>query len=391
MELTNTMTTQQPDIDPESPAQTGDGPLNGFRVLDLSSVVSGPMAAVVLADQGADVIKIEPPGWGDGIRGLGASRNGLSAIYSMINRNKRSVAINLKHPEGQGLIRRLAADADVLLQNYRPGKMARLGLDYQSLQENCPNLIYASINGMGEVGPYAEQKTYDYVIQALSGILDVQGTAPMSMNPAKADDEPAPNGPDLQMVRSIIYDKVTALTAAQGITAALLARERTGRGQHVQLSMLDTAIYFNWPELMWNYAFKGQGVQYAGDLADVCGISETADGAVVSGYLGADCRQYATDELMDLLAYNEIPAGRVNTRAQVIDDPQVQAAKILQDFEHPRGGAMRQPRNPLRFSDVSTPKLQPSADLREHTVEVLAGLGLSLEEMQELARQGAIG
>jgi crotonobetainyl-CoA:carnitine CoA-transferase CaiB-like acyl-CoA transferase len=124
------MTTQQPDIDPESPAQTGDGPLNGFRVLDLSSVVSGPMAAVVLADQGADVIKIEPPGWGDGIRGLGASRNGLSAIYSMINRNKRSVAINIKHPEGQGLIRRLAADADVLLQNYRPGKMARLGLDY---------------------------------------------------------------------------------------------------------------------------------------------------------------------------------------------------------------------------------------------------------------------
>ena len=337
MELTNTMTTQQPDIDPESSAQTGDGPLNGFRVLDLSSVVSGPMAAVVLADQGADVIKIEPPGWGDGIRGLGASRNGLSAIYSMINRNKRSVAINIKHPEGQGLIRRLAADADVLLQNYRPGKMARLGLDYESLQENCPNLIYASINGMGEVGPYAEQKTYDYVIQALSGILDVQGTAPMSMNPAKADDEPAPNGPDLQMVRSIIYDKVTALTAAQGITAALLARERTGRGQHVQLSMLDTAIYFNWPELMWNYAFKGQGVQYAGDLADVCGISETADGAVVSGYLGADCRQYATDELMDLLAYNEIPAGRVNTRAQVIDDPQVQAAKILQDFEHPRG------------------------------------------------------
>ena len=385
------MTTQQPDIDPESPAQTGDGPLNGFRVLDLSSVVSGPMAAVVLADQGADVIKIEPPGWGDGIRGLGASRNGLSAIYSMINRNKRSVAINIKHPEGQGLIRRLAADADVLLQNYRPGKMARLGLDYQSLQENCPNLIYASINGMGEVGPYAEQKTYDYVIQALSGILDVQGTAPMSMNPAKADDEPAPNGPDLQMVRSIIYDKVTALTAAQGITAALLARERTGRGQHVQLSMLDTAIYFNWPELMWNYAFKGQGVQYAGDLADVCGISETADGAVVSGYLGADCRQYATDELMELLAYNEIPAGRVNTRAQVIDDPQVHAAKILQDFEHPRGGAMRQPRNPLRFSDVSTPKLQPSADLGEHTVEVLAGLGLSLEELQELARQGAIG
>ena len=146
------------------------GPLSGFRVLDLSSVVSGPMAAVVLADQGADVIKIEPPGWGDGIRGLGASRNGLSAIYAMINRNKRSIAINLKHPEGQALVRQLAADADVLLQNYRPGKMARLGLDYDALKAACPELIYTSINGMGEVGPYAEQKTYDYVIQALSGI-----------------------------------------------------------------------------------------------------------------------------------------------------------------------------------------------------------------------------
>ena len=122
--------------DPEknSTGKSNHGPLSGFRVLDLSSVVSGPMAAVVLADQGADVIKVEPPGWGDGIRGLGASRNGLSAIYAMINRNKRSIAINLKHPEGQSLVRELAASADVLLQNYRPGKMARLGLDYDALK-----------------------------------------------------------------------------------------------------------------------------------------------------------------------------------------------------------------------------------------------------------------
>jgi crotonobetainyl-CoA:carnitine CoA-transferase CaiB-like acyl-CoA transferase len=371
-------------------SRSSDGPLSGFRVLDLSSVVSGPMAAVVLADQGADVIKIEPPGWGDGIRGLGASRNGLASIYAMINRNKRSIAINLKHPEGQQLIKQLAADADVLLQNYRPGKMARLGLDYESLQAHCPKLIYASINGMGEVGPYAEQKTYDYVIQALSGILDVQGMMPTSMNPVEALDDEQRAGPALQMVRSIIYDKVTALTAAQGITAALLARERGAGGQHVQLSMLDAAVYFNWPELMWNYSFKGQGVQYAGDLADVCGISETADGAVVSGYLGADCRQYATEELMELLAYNEIPAGRVNTRAEVVDDPQVQAAGILRDVEHPRGGTMRQPRNPLRFSEMVEPRLEPSADLGEHTVEVLAELGLTLQEMQGLARQGVI-
>ena len=135
------------------------GPLHGFRILDLSSVVSGPMAAVVLADQGADVIKIEPPGWGDGIRGLGASRNGLSAIYAMINRNKRSVAINLKVSAGRDLVLRLVKDADVLLQNYRPGKMARLGLDYDSLKTVNPDLIYASINGMGEVGPWLSKKS----------------------------------------------------------------------------------------------------------------------------------------------------------------------------------------------------------------------------------------
>jgi crotonobetainyl-CoA:carnitine CoA-transferase CaiB-like acyl-CoA transferase len=378
------------DPDQQSATIPNEGPLSGFRVLDLSSVVSGPMAAVVLADQGADVIKIEPPGWGDGIRGLGASRNGLSAIYALINRNKRSIAINLKHSEGQALVRQLAADADVLLQNYRPGKMARLGLDYDALKAECPNLIYASINGMGEVGPYADQKTYDYVIQALSGILDVQGMMPANMNPLKESADPEEKKQALQMVRSIIYDKVTALTAAQGITAALLARERGAGGQHVQLSMLDAAVYFNWPELMWNYSFKGQGVQHAGDLADVCGISETADGAVVSGYLGADCSQYATDELMELLAYNEIPAGRVNTRAQVIDDPQVQATGILQDIEHPRGGPMRQPRSAVRFSRSSEPRLQASADLGEHTVEILADLGLTLEQMQELARQGVI-
>ena len=149
----------------------------------------------------------------------------------MINRNKRSVAINLKVSAGRDLLLRLVKDADVLLQNYRPGKMSRLGLDYDSLKSVNPDLIYASINGMGEVGPLAEQKVYDYVIQGISGLLDAH------LSGERTD--------QLQMVRTIIYDKVTALTAAQGITAALLARERGAGGQHVKLSMLDAALYFN--------------------------------------------------------------------------------------------------------------------------------------------------
>jgi len=355
------------------------GPLRGLRILDLSSVVSGPMAAVVLADQGADVIKVEPPGWGDGIRGLGASRNGLSAIYAMINRNKRSIAINLKHPEGQELVRLLVQDADVLLQNYRPGKLQKLGLDYATLKAINPQLVYASINGMGEVGPYAEHKTYDYVIQALSGVLDVQ-----------AGGANAAEGQPLQMVRTILYDKITALTAAQGITAALLARARGAGGQHVQLSMLDTAVYFNWPDLMWNYSFKGQGAQLAGDLADVCEVSETSDGAIVSSYLGVETRQYETEQLVDLLIENEIPVGRVNRREDLLSDPQIQATGILQAVDHPRGGEMVQPRAAVRFSETQHTNNTPSADLGEHTVEILSDLGLTFAQMQDLARQGII-
>lgn len=350
------------------------GPLTGIRVLDLSSVVSGPMAAVVLADQGADVIKIEPPGWGDGIRGLGASRNGLSAIFALINRNKRSVGINLKHEEGQKLVRALAAESDVVLQNYRPGKMDKLGLGYDDLKQFNPDLIYASISGMGEVGPYAAQKVYDYVIQGLSGAVDAQS-----------------EGGEPKMVRSIIYDKVTALTTAQAITSALLARERGAGGQQLKIAMLHAGIYFNWPDLMWNYSFKGDDVHYAGDLADMYNISPTKDGAIVSHHLGADTSGYSTDEVLDILAHNDIPVARANARHEVVDDPQVKALGIVEQQEHPRGGLMQMPKPPVQFESTPTQKQYDSPEVGQHTVEVLETLGLTIEDMQALAREGAIG
>ena len=350
------------------------GPLDGIKVLDMSSVVSGPMAAVMLADQGADVIKIEPPGWGDGVRRLGASRNGLSAIYAMINRNKRSLALNFKHPRGKELLIQLVKNSDVLLQNYRPGKLDRVGLGYEDLKEVNPDLIYTSISGMGSVGPYASQRVYDYVIQGLSGVLDAQA-----------------EGGDLKMVRTIIYDKVTALLTSQAITAALLARERGQGGQHVELSMLDGAVYFNWPDLMWNFSFKGQGAQLAGDLADIYEISKTQDGAIVSNYLGADLSGYETEQLIDLLVQNEIPVSRVNRREDVVLDPQVQASEIIRDFDHPRGGPMSLPRSAAKFSNSPDLPQQPSAELGQHTYEILKTVGLELNEMKELSRMGVIG
>ena len=349
------------------------GPLDGIRILDLSAVVSGPMAAVILADQGADVIKIEPVGWGDGVRRLGASRNGLSAIYAMINRNKRSVAINIKHPEGQNLVLQLAKNSDVLLQNYRPGKMDQLGLGFAELNQINPELIYTSISGMGSQGPYAEQKVFDYVIQGIRGILDAQS------------DTKKPT-----MVRTIIYDKVTALTIAQGITAALLAKQRGHGGQHLELSMLDAAVYFNWPDLMWNYSFEGDGVDYSGDLADFYEINQTQDGAIVSHRLNGDCSAYSTEELINLFAANDIPISRVNRREDILADPQVQAQGLLEPSDHPRGGKMIQPRAPVRFSKTQSNLQRPSAELGQHTVEVLTELGLEIDELQNLAAQGII-
>lgn len=349
------------------------GPLSGVRVLDLCSVVSGPMTAVVLADQGADVIKVEPPGWGDGIRGLGAQRNGVGAMFAMINRNKRSVGINLKHPEGAAIARLIAQTCDVVIQNYRPGKMDKLGLGYEDLKVLNPELIYASISGMGEVGPYAEQRVFDYVIQGMSGVVDAQ-----------SEEKPA-------MVRSIIYDKVTALIAAQGITAALFARANGAGGQLVKLSMLDAGIYFNWPDLMWNYSFEGEDVSYAGELADMYEISKTADGAIVSHRLGADTSGYSTEELVEILAANEIAVARVNSRADVMTDPQVQATGVLEAIDHPQGGRMRQPRPPVQFEGTPNAHRYTSPGVGEHTVEVLSELGLEIEDMQLLARQGAIG
>lgn len=356
-------------------SSAGQGPLSGVRVLDLSSVVSGPMAAMVLADQGADVIKVEPPGWGDTIRYLGASHNDVSAIFCMINRNKRSIAINWKTPAGAELVRKLATGCDVLLQNYRPGKLERAGLGYDDLRESCPKLIYTSVNGMGETGPYAGQKVYDYVIQGISGVTDAQGVGQQ------------------KMVRTIVYDKVTSLTVAQGITAALFARERGAGGQHLRLSMLDAGLQFNWPDLMWNYSFlsdSGQ-VQLAGDLADMYEVISTADGAIVSHPLGGDVSAYSTAELLELFAQNDVPVARANSRAEVPHDPQVVATGALVTYEHPRAGLLRQPRSSMRFEGTPLAPIRPAPEVGEHTVEILAEAGLSEDDMSELAVQGVFG
>ncbi|MBT5811113.1 MAG: CoA transferase, partial [Rhodospirillaceae bacterium] len=239
------------------------GPLDGYRIVDLTGVISGPFATMMLADQGADVIKVETPGIGDYTRQAGNRKADLSASFLNNNRNKRSIAINLKDDRGREIFNRLIKTADVLTQNFRPGVAERIGVGEDAIRKIAPDIIYVSISGFGEKGPFKTKPTYDPLIQALSGLASVQG----------GSDQDRP-----RLIRTIVPDKVTALTAAQAITAALLARERSGVAQHVRLSMLDSVVAFLWSSDMGGQTFIGETVsqQRAASFIDL--IYHTRDG-----------------------------------------------------------------------------------------------------------------
>jgi len=203
------------------------GPLSGIRIIDTTSYIAGPLATMVLADQGAEVIKVEPPGLGDVLRFLGSLRGGMSAFFATSNRSKRSLVLDLKREAGVEILRDLVAGADVFVQNYRPGVVERLGIGYEALRGVKSDLIYASLSGFGESGPYAGRPVFDNVIQALTGMAAAQTNSDTG--------EP-------DMIRHIVCDKATALTAAQAITAAIVARDRQGVGQHLRLNMLVSCV-----------------------------------------------------------------------------------------------------------------------------------------------------
>ncbi|MDX2378812.1 MAG: CoA transferase, partial [Acidimicrobiia bacterium] len=213
------------------------GPLSGFRILDLTANMTGPYATMILAEQGAEVVKIEPPG-GEVIRSVGTGRPGLSVYFANLNRGKRSIVVDLKKDAGRALVRRLAVGAEVFVQNFRPGVIDEMGLGAEVMRAADPALVYVSISGFGRIGPYAEAPAYDHVVQALSGMA--------ARNAHPKVGEPA-------LVRHGVVDKTTGLLASQAITAALLARERTGLGDHVELTMVDAALHYLWPDGMMNH------------------------------------------------------------------------------------------------------------------------------------------
>ena len=389
------------------------GALDGYRIIDVAQVISGPMATRILADQGAEVIKVEPPE-GDILRHMGGPK-GMSPTFAPINRSKRSIVLDLKNPDGLAVLQRMVAGADVFIQNSRPGIAERMGMGEEALRALNPSLIYVSISGFGHEGPFSHKRVYDPLIQGMSTLSEIQGG----------------RGEKPRLVRVIVPDKVTALTAAQSITAALLARERTGQGQHIRLSMLDAVLAFIWPEGMAYETFVSPDRPRVPPVARRDLVYETLDGYVVvstvahrefQGFCRAANRtewledprftttaglvSHAAERLelmaevialettahwLEVLDREDVPCAPVLTREDVHLDPQVVANGIIVEDEHPVGGLMRQPRPAEQMGGTPSAIRNPAPMLGQDTDEVLADLGFSQEERKRLRAAGALG
>ena len=388
------------------------GPLEGIKVIDVSAVVSGPLAAMILGDQGADVLKVEPPKIGEVVRFPNFERGGLTSLFINCNRNKRGVTLDLSKPEGIDIMHRLIEETDVFIQNWRPGAAERMGLGAETLRRINPNLIYCSISGFGATGPYSDQRVYDPIIQGLTGHAGIQ------MSP----DFPIPD-----LVRNIVADKSTSYTAAQAITAALFARDRGAGGQLIEVPMIDASLAFFWPDGMIKHTLEDSADLLGKSLYETYRLWHTQDGQIIyfvasqveheglfraldhpewiddprfattearmdpenaevlGGLLDEAIRSFTTKTLLQKMNENEVPNGRVLSLEEVFDDPQIQHNGSILEFDHPSAGKYRQAKPAARFSGTpQDPQRRMPPLLGEHTEEVLAELGLSKEEITTL-------
>jgi crotonobetainyl-CoA:carnitine CoA-transferase CaiB-like acyl-CoA transferase len=393
------------------------GPLAGIRVVDVSQILSGPYACMILADQGAEVVKVESPGIGDPMRIGPYRRAGRASFYVNANRGKRGIVLDLQKPRGREVLLRLVRGADVFVQNWRPGAAERLGLGYEALRAANPELIYVSISGYGDSGPYRDRRVYDPIIQGLTGHVGVQ----------KNPEVPIPD-----LVRNVVADKASAWTSAQAITAALFARARGAGGQHVTVPMLDASLYFFWPDGMMKHTWIGESEFPGPVLYELYRLWETADGHIIYftatdsefhglfralGHpewvtdprfatiparavpenreaLGAlvleAIRSWKTKDLIERMAEEQVPVGPVYSIDEMLEDPQLRHNGSFFESEHPEVGRMRQARPPARFS--KTPQapggLAPAHG--EHTLAVLGELGYDAAEIAALRAEGVI-
>ncbi len=391
-------------------------PLDGITVIDFSRVLAGPYCTMVLADLGAEVVKIEEPIRGDEARGVGPFLNGVSAYFTSINRGKKSVALNIKDTRGTGLARRLIARADILVENFRPGTMDRLGLGYEALTRVNPRLIYAACSGFGQTGPYRNRGAYDMVIQGMGGIMSITG---------EPGGRPLKTGP-------AIGDLAGGLFTVIGILTALHARDRTGEGQMVDIGMLDCQVAllenaiirytatgeipgplgarhpsiapFEAFEAKDGYVIFAVGTPHWERFCRLIGHEELLlDSRFATNALRAEnhpalqpiiaeaAQTRTVREWMDLMEKAGVPCGPINRIDQVVEDPQVQARGMITAIHDPEVGVTRLPGSPIKLSRTPSRVDRPAPRLGEHTTDVLTGwLGLDAKAIDALMQEQII-
>ena len=393
-------------------------PLAGYRVLELAHLIAGPVCGMYLADMGADVVKVEHPVDGDASRVVyGAQYGAESAVFLTVNRNKRSVALDLGRPEARALFHRLVAGADVVIEGYRGGVARRLGVDYDALAPLNPRLVYCSVSAFGPDGPWRDKPGVDMLVQAMGGLMSVTG---------EPDRTPALTG-------APVVDTMGALMAGQGILTALLHRERTGRGQRVDVSLLNGTLLAHaarlsmflatgeepgrwgsghpymvpfqalpardgfvyvavWRDRLWRPFCEAIGdPALADDPRFATREARLARRAELTALLEAVFRRATVREWMERLEARDVLCAPVNRYADLPGDPAVRATGMLTDEEHPRAGRIRTLATPIRFSETPGTIRAPAPRLGEHTEAVLVEAGVTAAELRELRRQNVIG
>ena len=390
-------------------------PLEGITILEFSTMITAALASMMLAEQGARVIKVEPSDAGDPMRYIGARKGDISSLFAGCNRGKESIKIDLKTEAGQAIVRDIASQVDVIIHNFRPGTMDTLNLGCDALRAINPRLVYMAISGFGTEGPLRRAPAYDPIIQAHTGMAATQGS----------DESPA-------FIRSLLCDKITAYTACQAVTSALFARERTGEGQLIDLSMLDAGLFFMFPDGFQNHALLDEDTIPGGMLIDILyDLTLTKDGGItvaaanqemqgrmlnaigllhllederfnsmkklvenlhVFRSLVADkCLEYTSDALLALLREVEVPCAKCLTRDEVLAQEQLLANDSIAEVDHPLLGTMRIVKAPPRFGGERLAPSRPVPAHGEHTDSVLADFGLNSQQIATLRSEGVLG
>ena len=390
-------------------------PLEGITILEFSTMITAALASMMLAEQGARVIKVEPTDAGDPMRYIGARKGDISSLFAGCNRGKESIKVDLKSEAGQAVIHEMIPHIDVVIHNFRPGTMETLNLDFTTLEQLNSRLIYMAISGFGTEGPLRRAPAYDPIIQAQCGMAATQGS----------DESPT-------FIRSLLCDKITGYTACQAVTSALFARERTGNGQIIDLSMLDSGLFFMFPDGFQNHALLDEDTIPGGLLIDILyDLTLTKDGGVTVAAANQEmqgrmlnaigllhllqderfnsmkklvenlhifrdlvaekCMEYTSDELLALLREVEVPCAKCLTRDEVLAQEQLSANDSVSIVDHPHLGTMRIVRAPPRFGGE---RLEPSRHTPahgEHTDSVLSSFGVPADRIEALKSEEVIG